>query len=312
MDLDALVRDTAAALAAPSTLDSLARDPYWPKWEGGWWQMLLLWELGCARAIPRAAADALADSLDRNCMHEFPLRVEDVPAGRDPIRGVPCHCQLGTVYQVLHACGVDVDARLPWLRPWFLRYQLPDGGLNCDEAVYLRERPRSSIVSTLPPLEAILHCTPRDFTPEEARFLDRGAEYLLARRLWRSLSKGGAVIDESWGRLTFPRYYLYDLLRGLAFLARWAEVRGRALPREATAEAVAAIERASLPDGTLAPGRRAVDGTKTLRRDARGEWQKGQPAGSFPLLDVVGAPGVSSPWLTREWDVTRGRLASMA
>src|SRR6185369_16599912 len=122
------------------------------------------------------------------------------------------HCQLGCVFQVLVACGVDVDARLPWIRPWFLRYQLPDGGLNCDEEAYTKATPRSSIVSTLPPLEAILLGTKRAFTPGEEKFLDRGARYLLDRRLWRSVSKGGAVIDESWRRVAFPRFYFYDLL----------------------------------------------------------------------------------------------------
>lgn len=307
MNLDALVADTTAHLAEPATLTALDRDAYWPKWDGPWWQMLLLWELGRADAIPRAAAERHAAALDRNCLHLFPLREDELPSGCDPYRGVPCHCQLGCVYQVLAAAGLDVDARLPWLRPWFLRYQLPDGGLNCDEAAYLRPRPCSSFLSTLPPLEAVLRCTPRPFTPEEERFLDRGAEYLVARRLWRSLSKD-RVIDASWGQLTFPRYYFYDLLRGLSFLAEWADVRGRRLPRAALDEALGQLEDATLPTGELAPGRAAIEGTRTLRRDAAGAWERGQPAGSFPLLEAVSAPGVASPWLTRQWAETRARL----
>ena len=56
---------------------------------------------------------------------------------------------------VLGAAGVDRDRVFPWMRPWFPQYQLADGGLNCDERVYTRETPRSSFLSTLPPLEAV-------------------------------------------------------------------------------------------------------------------------------------------------------------
>jgi hypothetical protein len=39
------------------------------------------------------------------------------------------------------------------MRPWLRQYQLPDGGLNCDEAACVKSL-KSSMVSTLPPLEA--------------------------------------------------------------------------------------------------------------------------------------------------------------
>ena len=53
------------------------------------------------------------------------------------------------MYQVLFACGVDIDGRAPWIRAWFLRYQLPDGGLNCDEKAYAGSGGASSIQSTV-------------------------------------------------------------------------------------------------------------------------------------------------------------------
>ena len=111
------------------------------------------------------------------------------------------------MYRVLAACGVEVDREVPRLRPWCLEYQLPDGGLNCDEAVYTKEVPHSSVVSTLPPLEAVLFDSPNALTEEEAGFVDRGAAYLLERRLFRSVSKAGAVIDSDWLDPCFPRFY---------------------------------------------------------------------------------------------------------
>lgn len=270
--------------------------------------MTLLFEMGLAGEIPAGLVEALVRVVSERYIRFFPLRIEDVPPGKNLLLDTACHCQLGTLYQVLTACGVDVDARLPWIRPWFLRYQLPDGGLNCDEAAYTRPTPRSSIVSTLPALEAILLAAKRPLSGEEEAFLDRGAGYMIERRLWRSVSRGGTVIDESWARPCFPRFYFYDLLRGLAFLVRWAEVRRRTLPRAAVEEAARILKEQEADDGTIAPGRRAFAAERTLRRQSDGTWARGHEAGTFPLLEAASAVGVPSPWLTRQWAWTRERL----
>lgn len=303
--------ETLAYLASDEAEASIEADPYWPKWDAPWWRMILLHEMGLARRIPARAIETLVRVLPAHCLHTFPFRIEEVPPGIDPVRQIACHCQLGTGYSMLSAAGVDVDAALPWIRPWFLRYQLPDGGLNCDEAAYTRPAPRSSIVSTLPPLEAVLFHTPRPFTAAEEGFVDRGAAYILERRLWRSVSRGGAPMDERFAQLCFPRFYLYDLLRGLAWLARWAEARDRSLPREAVREAVDLIER-QVHDGALAPARRAIEGVTTLRRAPDGTWRRGEPASTFPLLDAVSAPGVPSPYLARAWAELAPRLGRVA
>ena len=51
--------------------------------------------------------------------------------------------------QIIAACGVEVDRALPWARPWFVRYQMSDGGLNCDSDAYLvTDECPSSMVGT--------------------------------------------------------------------------------------------------------------------------------------------------------------------
>src|SRR5262249_32545141 len=152
--------------------------------------------------------------------------------------------------------GLDAEREVPWLRAWFPRYQLADGALNCDEEAYTRPVPRGSIVSTLPPLEALLFDARGPLSPAEEAFLDRGAAYLLARRLFRSISKGGAPIDPALLEPCFPRFYHYDVLRGLAFVAAWAERRAKPLPAEAIAEAAAAIARGADAAGRIAARRR--------------------------------------------------------
>ena len=45
----------------------------------------------------------------------------------------------------------------------------------------------------------------------------RGENYLLERRLFRSL-RTGRVIDQRWLRFSFPTFWHYDVLRGLDYL----------------------------------------------------------------------------------------------
>ncbi|MBI3270997.1 MAG: hypothetical protein HYZ53_18485 [Planctomycetes bacterium] len=298
---ESAVDETVAYLGSRAAHDSLAADPYWPKWDSPWWRMTLLVELGLADRIPAASARALAESCRRTYLPIFPVRAEEVPPGVDTHREVACHCAVGTLVGVLRSCGVDPDEPLPWIRPWFPRYALPDGGLNCDEAVYVRPEPHSSVLSTLPPLEALLRWTRRPLRAEEEATLDRGAEYLIRRRLCRSISKGGIVMKESWLAPCFPRFYDYDLLRGLSFLVAWAEDRRRALPATAVVEAVEVLAARVDGEGRLAPGRRAYEGARTLRRDAAGVWTKTNPAATFPLLEEASAVGRPSRALTRAW-----------
>jgi hypothetical protein len=304
------LNETIAYLDSPAAAAAIEADPYWPKWDSPWWRMTLLHELGLASAIPGRIVAAMVRGLATHYLPSFPFRLDELPPGVDPRRHLACHCALGTMFQVLSACGVDVDAELPWIRRWFLEYQLPDGGLNCDEAAYTRATPRSSMVSTLPPLEAILHCTRRQFTAEEERFLDRGARYLIERRLCRSVSRGGALIDPDWLEPCFPRFYFYDVLRGLAFLAAWSERRGRALPSAALEESLSRL-RAIAGDagGELVVGRRAWEGAWNQQLDR--EWAEA-PARSFPLLEETSRVGEASPPLTREWRTVLARLGAVS
>src|SRR5690348_10407013 len=68
-----------AYLESDAALASIAEDSYWPKWDGPWWHMVLLWELGEARRIPARAVRAMVASLDALPMHTFPIRPGDMP-----------------------------------------------------------------------------------------------------------------------------------------------------------------------------------------------------------------------------------------
>ena len=162
-NFNAALRETVEYLDSDAAFAAIAADPYWPKWDGSWWRMTLLWELGLAEQIPERAVRAMVRGLNEQYLRFFPSSEKDLPPGKDIYRHSACHCMVGTMFQVLHARGVKVDDEIPWLRGWILKYQLEDGGWNCDNGVTRC----ASFVSTLPPAEAILRCTDRPFTPAE-------------------------------------------------------------------------------------------------------------------------------------------------
>lgn len=313
------IADSVAYLGSDAAQRSLELDPYWPKWHSPWWHMLLLHELGEARQIPARAATAMAARLDR-LLHIFPIHPGDAP-GADLHRDVACHCALGAMSPALAACGIDVDRALPWIKPWFLRYQMADGGLNCDDAAYRQtgECP-SSMVATIAPLEAML--LGEAWSSEQRAFVDRAARFLIDRALvhgsqtaHNAEERGAAV---AWRALTFPRFYFYDVLRGLAALVRWAEKTDQALPYAAIAIVIGALVEERSLDGVLRVlrvlrvERQAHAGRSTILPTADRSPSPRAPASTFPLLEAVSVIGEPSEALTRQWSAARAGVLRLS
>lgn len=277
------LEETRHFLASESALESIERDCYWPKWESPWWRLTLLLEIDQLDWVPPSFLEAFQKALQKQYLTYFPLREEELPAGKNA-RHIYCHCALGTIYQIFAKCGKNVEEEFPWMASWFSQYQLPDGGWNCDEAVYLRKNPKSSFVSSLPILEVLNQRVSAGKTAE-SEILDRGAHYLITRHLCRSLSKQFEIADPLWLVPIFPRFYRYDILRGLSFLAKWALVHQKELPTKSLLEGFQALVRLQGEDGIL-----QVPKTESLEKTLRwsnGDWTRGHPVGTFPLLEKV-------------------------
>jgi hypothetical protein len=298
------IADSVRYLESDAAEHSLEADTYWPKWHAPWWHMTTLWELGEARRIPERVQRAMIAGLDALPLKIFPIEPEDTPPGVDPHRGSSCHCALGTIVQVLAACGVDVDREVPWAKPWFLRYQMADGGLTCDGDAYRTHECPSSMVGTIAPFEAMLLGT---WTPEQRAFLERGAAFLVARELVRGSDTAFNAAEReaapSWQLPCFPRLYFYDVLRGLRALVRWAELSGESVPVHAFSGAVTHLLD-TFPDGVVRLQRRSYEKPTTLARGADGAWHR-EPASRFPLLEATSIVGAPSATLTRQWAMTR-------
>jgi len=303
--LESWIAVSTTYLYSQKARERLALDPYWPKWDSPWWHMTLLWELGRADAIPKEAAEAMLAAIETKYVRWFPNPREPLPGGKDPSRDALCHCALGNMYQTLAACGLDLDARAPWMRAWLLHYQLPDGGLNCDEKPYAKGG-ASSVQSTLPALEAVL-AAGRPLTLNEEQFVDRGAEYLLERRLAFRL-RDGQLMDPGFLDIGFPRFYDYDVLRGAAFIASWARLRKRRIPRRSVGWVLDSFDE-RFPDGRIKIEKPGLLSTETNLTLDGTSWVRGKTT-TFPLLDSVRKPGLISESLTHAWGETRKILES--
>ena len=118
--------------------------------------------------------------------------------------------------------------------------QLEDGGWNCEAWPFLSpKRPpsrRASFHTTICVLEGLLEYErARGKTPAVTKARKGGENYLLERRMFRSL-RTGEVIDKRWLRFSFPAFWHYDVLRGLDYL-RDAGIQ----PDRRASEAVAAV-----------------------------------------------------------------------
>jgi hypothetical protein len=298
--------DSIAYLGSDAAIESLAIDVYWPKWHSPWWHMLLMFELGEAARIPARAVAAMVAGLDRFPLKLFPIHPGEAPPGTHMSRDVLCHCAVGSVDQVVSACGVAVDRALPWLAAWTVRYQMADGGLSCDDSAYrAHEAPgvcASSMVGTIAAFEALVA---RGDQPDVAA---RAAAFLIGRALHRgSASVHNAEERDAapaWRAMCFPRFYFYDVLRGLAALVRWAEATGAALPARAIEDVVADLA-AQCPDGVVRVGRQAFSNHTTITPLRGSTPAARQPASTFPLLDAVSVIGAPSAALTRQWTAAR-------
>lgn len=316
MSLAAQIGRSVAYLGSPEARRSLEADCYWPKWHAPWWHMLLLHEMGETTRIPEIAITHLIASINRMPLKIFPIQAHEIPAGVRVDLQTACHCEMGNFYRVLASWGVNVDKELPWIRPWFLKYQMADGGLNCDSSAYcVPDEVPSSMVGTIAAFEAILLHTRNSWTVDEESFLERGARFLMERKLLLgSHTKHNAAERDAapaWLQPCFPRFYFYDVLRGLNALVLWAEQTGQSLPAESIQPVVDYLDQ-RYPDGTVRIERCAFAGKKTFQHSVGGDWSEDRkPASVFPLLNAVSAVGELSPYLSWQWQTTKRRLRDL-
>ena len=172
------------------------------------------------------------------------------------------------------ACGAYFGEPSDSLAERLLNEQLEDGGWNCDAP----ESKRSSFNSTICVLEGLLQYEQvKDDAGavREARL--RGQEYLLERKLLRSLSTGEIVEKDrksgrDWREFTFPTRWRYDVLWGLDYLRKAGTD-----PDDRVSEAIDLVAEKQLENG---------------------RWPLGEPHPGTLHFDIEKREAVESRWNT--------------
>jgi hypothetical protein len=144
------------------------------------------------------------------------------------------------------ANGVWLGADITGIVDWFVEHQMADGGWNCE---WVEGSTRSSFHSTLNSLKGLLaYDTATGGTEATHASRCSGAEYLLARGLFRRLSTGEPV--GSWvDSFTYPCRWVYSVLNAADYF-REASLLDGVPPDPRMAQAIEIIRSARQPDGT--------------------------------------------------------------
>ena len=121
-----------------------------------------------------------------------------------------CASQEGNALYATLALGL-ADERADRLAANLVRWQWPDGGWNCDRRA---EAHTSSFHETLLPLRGLIWHARQTGSPTSQQAVERSAEFLLKRRLFRRQSDG-SVINDEFLKLRYPPYWHYDILIAL-------------------------------------------------------------------------------------------------
>ena len=150
-------------------------------------------------------------------------------------------CITGMVLSILSYFHY-ADSRLDTLANHLLEQQMPDGGWNCRR---YQGATHSSVHTTISALEGLrfyeLHCQEKRRELRAAQ--DRGREFLLLHRLFRS-HRTGKIIKSEFTRFSFPPRWHYDILRALDY---FQAVNAPRDPR--LAEAIEIVHNSRLEDG---------------------------------------------------------------
>lgn len=301
----ASARALAEELLSAGPEPAMRPDPYWPKWTASWWKVQALRETGNLDLLGPKYMESYLSACEAHYVHLFPLIEADIPPGCDPYRNILCFCALGTLLSTCAEVGIDFRRPGWWMYEWLFEYLLPDGGYNCDEGAHTGSR-KSSVVSSLPCFEAVLGACELTgtATDRERDLLDKGIDYLCGHRLYKSTA--GKVLDPTWLIPVFPRFYNYDILRGMSFVRRAAEFLGRDFQALISSgghleEGFGILKDFFSPDAAAHPEKWRYGCEKTILPGLESDWRQWGTAGSFEFLDLVSSPSANMEYLGLEW-----------
>ncbi|MDN5280007.1 MAG: hypothetical protein PWR01_3972 [Clostridiales bacterium] len=229
-------------LASDQASTMIERDVYWPKWDTPWWYFLLLEETDRLEEVPVETFKELLMCADRQFLHSFPISEDELPENLNPYTEIVCFCFLGSLMRLASKVDFDAFAWLPWAKDWIHRYQLPDGGYNCDEAAYSGSG-KGSLISTTVMLEGMLAYVKFSGNYDEfGKNIEKAVSYLLKHHIYLS-TKAAEIDGTEWDKIIFPRFYEYDFSRGLEAVLDFVLQTGKKVRRSNMEKAISLLEK---------------------------------------------------------------------
>jgi hypothetical protein len=206
---------------------------YSPKWTSTTYTMLLLRRMGLPRAHPQAQR-ACTLLLDGGLYHDGGINYFATLTHSET-------CVTGMVLSIL-AYFRYPDERLQVLARHLLEQQMADGGWNCESYRGARHSSFHTTISALEGLREYELFGAADAGPVRGA-QERGREFLLAHRLYRS-HRTGEVVNPVMTRFSFPPRWHYDVLRALDHFQACGAARDERLE-----DAIGLVRKRRKPDG---------------------------------------------------------------
>ena len=186
---------------------------YRPKWTAAVWPLALLGEMEAP------VDDTVNAEIERFLdLHQADTGAFVCPSKFEAKKRWDEPCLTGNMIRTLIRFGYGDDKRVQKAIAWLPRQQLEDGGWNCDFPE--KKVKHSSFMSTIEPLWAYSEIPRQKLTRSMKRSIDRGAEFLLMHRLYKSDNHHWKETFPWFTDLHFPMYYFYDILHGLRVLTK--------------------------------------------------------------------------------------------
>lgn len=213
-------------------------NPYLPKYKSSYWTVMLLGHLAVpygdervGRAVNHILTFQQADGGfatyeedNSRVRYEFAVRRELArgrPAPDEPgflanrLHEMTLSCLTGNVVSALVRLGYVHLPAVTRATSWLISIQREDGGWLCPYwPAHVHDR-HSCFYGTVCALEALAEVQLLLPAASLHRATQRGAEFLLMHRLYRSDHHQWEPINPEWLRLSFPWFYGYSILRGL-------------------------------------------------------------------------------------------------
>ncbi|MFW9964929.1 MAG: hypothetical protein ACFFCX_15270 [Candidatus Sifarchaeia archaeon] len=236
------VTQTILGKQKPNGFWESENEPYLPKYTSSYWQIMLLGMFGMTREKPqieKAVNHLLAfqheeggfvEFMKKGAMKEYelirkrnlakkkvtPSLEEWAPA---KIREMELSCLTGNVALALNRLGYSEHQAVDDALRWLVEIQNVDGGWLCPYWGAHKNDKHGCFMGTITPLDAFSETPKKLLNANMRKAIERGIEFLLMHRLYRSDHHEFRVIREQWLMLTFPQFF-YDIVRGLAVVTK--------------------------------------------------------------------------------------------